>query len=132
MLNKVMVIGNLGADPELKNHNGKPYCKLSVASSERWTDAQGQKQEKTEWHRVTIWGKSAENCAKYLAKGKKVYVEGKLQTSSYDKEGQKHYSTDIVAHTVQFLSPSGSGGGRDAAPGAGPEPSFDSSDEIPF
>lgn len=132
MLNKVMVIGNLGADPELKNINGNPVCNLSVATSEKWTDKQGQKQEKTEWHRVTVWGKTAENCAKYLMKGKKVYVEGKLQTRSWeDPQGQKRYSTDIVAQTVQFLSPSGGGGGaRDGAPDAGPEPVYN--DEIPF
>jgi single-strand DNA-binding protein len=137
MLNKVMIIGNLGQDPELKTINGKSVCNFSVATSEKWTDKQGQKQEKTEWHRVTVWDKIAENCAKYLAKGKKVYVEGKLQTRSWEKDGQKHYATDISANTVQFLSPAGNGPGtRDGAPDADPGPGYDggfgSSDEIPF
>lgn len=134
MLNKVMVIGNLGADPELKNINGNTVCKLSVATSEKWTGKDGTKQERTEWHRVSVWGKVAENCGKYLAKGKKVYVEGKLQTRSWDGEdGKKRYATEIVAHSVQFLSPAG-GGGHDAGPqGAEPDgPGFDQNDEIPF
>lgn len=131
MLNKVMVIGNLGQDPELKTFGGQPCCKFSVATSEKWKDKQGQAHERTEWHRVTVWGKTAENCAKYLAKGRKVYVEGKLQTSSYDKEGQKHYSTDIIAQTVQFLTPANSGGGsRDAAPDS--MPSSEYNEDIPF
>ena len=131
MLNKVQIIGNLGGDPELKNINGNPVCNLSVATSERWTDKQGQKQEKTEWHRVTVWGKTAENCAKYLAKGKKVYVEGKLQTRKWEKDGQDHYSTDVVAFNVIFLSPSGNASGGKQSD-YGPEPQFDNSDEIPF
>lgn len=131
MLNKVMFIGHLGGDPELKDVGGQALCKFSLASTEKWMGKDGNKQERVEWIRVSVWGKTAENCAKYLTKGKLAYVEGKLQTSSYDKDGQKHYSTELVARDVRFLSPSG-GGGRDAAPGAGPEPSFDSSDEIPF
>jgi single-strand DNA-binding protein len=136
MLNKVMLIGNLGSDPEIKNVGSTSVCKFSVATSEKWKDKDGQAQERTEWSRVNVWGKLAENCAKYLSKGKKVYVEGKLQTRSWDAEdGTKRYATDITAHTVQFLSPAGGGGTRDQAPddgGFAPHPGFDSNEEIPF
>ena len=103
-INKVILIGNLGRDPEVRyTQGGTAVANLAVATSrkfkrgEEWVD-------EVEWHRITVWGKAAENCCKYLAKGRQVYVEGRLKTSSYDKDGQKHYSTDIVAETVQFLS----------------------------
>ncbi len=103
-INKVILIGNLGADPELKyTPANKALCNLRIATTETWKDKGGTKQEKTEWHRVTVWGEQGENCSKYLAKGRSVYVEGKLQTRSYDKDGQKHYATDIVADKVVFL-----------------------------
>ncbi len=104
-LNRVMLIGNLGADPELKyTPSGKAVCNLSIATNEVWKDKEGNKQEKVEWHRVNLWGDLAENCAKYLAKGRSVYVEGKLQTRSWeDKDGQKKYATEIVASSVIFL-----------------------------
>jgi single-strand DNA-binding protein len=104
-LNKVQIIGALGRDPELKwTQGGQAVCKLNVATSRQWTNKQtNQREEETEWHRVVIWGRQAENCDKYLAKGKQVYVEGRLKTSSYDKDGQKHYTTEIIAETVQFL-----------------------------
>jgi single-strand DNA-binding protein len=138
-VNKVIVIGRLGADPELKTvTGGQSVCRLSVATSENWTDREGQKQERTEWHRVVVWGKLAELCGKYLSKGRQAYIEGRLQTRQWeDKEGQKRYTTEIVANTVQFLG----GGERSAQPAHnndagtqdfGPEPSFDSNDEIPF
>lgn len=137
-VNKVIVLGRLGADPEVKNISASStVARLSVATSENWTDREGQKQERTEWHRVVVWGKLAELCGKYLTKGRQVYIEGRLQTRSWeDQQGQKKYSTEIVANTVQFL-----GGGnevsRDAGAAAGhedfgPEPSFDTADEIPF
>lgn len=110
-VNKVILIGHLGADPELKaTSGGKSVCNLSVATSESWKDKAGAKQEKTEWHRVTVWGDTAENCSKYLAKGRLVYIEGRLQTRSYEKDGQKHYATDIVADKVVFL---GGGEGKE-------------------
>jgi single-strand DNA-binding protein len=116
-VNKVILIGNLGADPELKyTPSNRPLCNLRIATTEVFKDKSGQRQEKTEWHRITVWGEQAENCNKYLSKGRSVYVEGRLQTRSYDKDGQKHYSTDIVADRVVFL---GSGGG--AAGGEGRE-----------
>ena len=111
-LNKCMIIGNLGRDVELKySQTGLAVGRLAVATSDSWTDAQGQKQEKTEWHNVTVFSKLAENCEKYLKKGSKVYVEGKLQTDSYEKEGQTHYSTKIIANVVQFLDSKEAGTG---------------------
>jgi single-strand DNA-binding protein len=142
-VNKVIIIGRLGADPELKTvTGGQNVARLSVATSENWTDKQGQKQERTEWHRVVVWGKLAELCGKYLSKGRQCYVEGRLQTRSWeDQQGQKRYATEVVANTVQFLG-SNQGASNEAraqnnesgfpTQDFGPEPSFDTSDEIPF
>ena len=111
-VNKVILVGNLGADPELKyTPSQRPLCNLRIATTEVFKDKGGQRQEKTEWHRVTVWGDTAENCNKYLAKGRSVYIEGRLQTRSYDKDGQKHYATDVVADKVVFLGSGGGGGG---------------------
>jgi single-strand DNA-binding protein len=113
-VNKVILIGNLGADPELKyTPSNRPVCNLSLATNEVFKDKTGQKQERTEWHRVTVWGDSAENCSKYLAKGRTVYIEGRLQTRSWDdKEGKKRYSTEVVADRVVFLGGGAEGGAR--------------------
>jgi single-strand DNA-binding protein len=103
-VNKVIIVGRLGADPETKQvGNGGTVARLSVATSENWVDKEGQKQERTEWHRIVVWGKLAEICGRHLAKGRQVYVEGRLQTRSWEDNGQKKYSTEIVANTVQFL-----------------------------
>jgi single-strand DNA-binding protein len=119
-VNKVILIGNLGADPELKyTPSQRPLCNLRIATTEVYKDKAGVRQEKTEWHRVTVWGDQAENCNKYLAKGRSVYIEGRLQTRSYDKDGQKHYATDIVADRVVFLGSGGGGEGRGAGGGEG-------------
>ena len=119
-VNKVILIGNLGADPELKyTPSQRPLCNLRIATTEVYKDKSGVRQEKTEWHRVTVWGDQAENCNKYLAKGRSVYIEGRLQTRSYDKDGQKHYATDIVADRVVFLGSGGGGEGRGAGGGEG-------------
>jgi single-strand DNA-binding protein len=123
-VNKVILIGNLGADPELKyTPSNRPLCNLSVATNEVFKDKSGQRQERTEWHRVTVWGEQAETCSKYLGKGRSVYVEGKLQTRSWDdKDGKKRYSTDIVADRVVFLGgggPGGEGGRRGGGRGWG-------------
>lgn len=105
MVNKVILVGNLGRDPELKHlPSGQAICQFSIVTSESYTDRAGQKQEKTEWHRIVVWEKLAEVCARFLGKGSKVYVEGKLQTREYEKDGQKHYQTEIVAREVKFLS----------------------------
>jgi single-strand DNA-binding protein len=119
-VNKVILVGNLGADPELKyTPSNRPVCNLSIATNEVWKDKTGQKQEKTEWHRVNVWGEQAEHCSKYLAKGRSVYVEGRLQTRSWDdKDGKKRYSTEVVAERVVFLQGAGgAAGGADSAAG---------------
>lgn len=103
-VNRVELMGNLGADPDLKyTPSGKAVCNLRIATNETWKDKSGQTQTRTEWHRVTVWGKQAENCAKFLAKGRQVMVEGKLSTRMYEKDGQKHYVTEVVCKTIQFL-----------------------------
>ena len=125
-VNKVIIIGNLGRDPELKyTQSGTAVCRLNIATTRSWTNKETQeKKEETEWHRVTVWGKTAEHCNNYLAKGRSVYVEGRLKTTSYDKDGEKRYSTDIVGETVQFLggnpnANNNSGGGDAQGPSGG-------------
>jgi single-strand DNA-binding protein len=115
-LNKVMLIGNLGRDPEIRySKGGAAIANFSIATSEQWTDKQsGERQEKTEWHRVVAFGKVAEIFEKYLSKGSKVYIEGRLQTRSWEKDGQNHYTTEIVVSSFQFL-----GGGRTESQGGG-------------
>lgn len=105
-VNKVIILGRLGQDPELKyTPSGAAVCNFSLATSESWTDKNsGQKNEKTEWHRIVVWGKLAELCNQYLSKGRQAFVEGKLQTRSWDdKDGNKRYTTEISATTVQFI-----------------------------
>ena len=115
MLNKIFIIGNLGKDPEVRFiDSGKAVAKFPVATSEKWTDSDGNKQERTEWHNVVVWGKQAETCGQYLEKGRQVFIEGSVRTRSYDdKEGVKRYMTEIVARDVRFLGGSkGEGGDR--------------------
>ncbi len=104
-LNKVHLIGNLGGDPELRyTQNQTPVCTLSIATTESRNDSNGQKQDFTTWHRVVVWGRQAENCSKYLAKGRQIFIEGRLQTRQWeDQNGSKRYTTEIVAQNVQFL-----------------------------
>jgi single-strand DNA-binding protein len=155
-VNKVILVGNLGNDPELKYTTAnRPVANLSLATNEVFKDKAGQRQERTEWHRVTVWGDQAEHCQKYLRKGRSVYIEGRLQTRSWDdKTGQKRYTTEVVADRVVFLGGQGGpggggeegGGGRrrwgdDSGGGAGAEASEPSGgggpggpgdDDIPF
>ena len=110
-INKVILVGNLGSDPEIRyTGNGQAVTNLSVATNEKWIDKNtGKSQEKTEWHHVVVWGKIAENCCKFLKKGKTVYVEGKIQTREYadpKDNTQKKYATEIIATNVQFLGES--------------------------
>lgn len=118
-LNKVILIGNLGKDPELRYTNsGVPVATFSVATNEQWKDNEGNTQERTEWHNIVAWQKLAEICAEYLKKGSKVYIEGRLQTRSWDDKntGQKRYITEIVANDMIMLDPrSNSGRGTEAA-----------------
>lgn len=139
MLNKVQIIGNLGADPEVKySQAGTAVCNFNLACNEKWTDKDGNKQEHTEWVRVVVWGKQAEHCGKYLAKGRQAYVEGKLKTRDWqDKDGNKRYTTEVVAQSVLFLSGGdSSSSNRQQAPRQKPDTaqfnqSF-SDDDIPF
>ena len=114
-LNKVMLIGHLGRDPEIRySQSGVAVVNFSIATSEQWTDkSTGDRQEKTEWHRVVVFGRQAEVCEKYLNKGSQIYVEGRLQTRNYEKDGQTHYITEIVVANFQFL------GGRNEGQGGG-------------
>ena len=104
-LNSVQIIGNLGQDPELrKTGNGTSVANLSVATHEVFKDDSGERQQRTEWHRVVVFGKQAESCAEFLAKGRQVHVEGSLRTREWkDKEGSSHRTTEIVARSVKFL-----------------------------
>lgn len=105
MVNKVILVGNLGADPEIRStQGGDTVCSLSVATSEKWQDKRGDPKEHTEWHKIVVWGKQAEACAKYLAKGRQVYVEGKIRTEKWtDQSGTDRWTTKIIADTVRFL-----------------------------
>jgi single-strand DNA-binding protein len=116
-LNRAIIIGNLGKTPELRRTAaGQAVCDLAVATNEAYTDKAGERHDRTEWHRVVVWGRGAENCATYLEKGRPVCVEGRLQTRAWDdREGRKRYSTEIVAAQVHFL-----GSGRGRAGGASP------------
>ena len=105
-LNKVLLLGNLGNDPELKATAQSHVCSFSLATTESWTK-DGQKQEQTEWHFITVWGKLAEHCAAYLKKGSKALVEGSIKNESYVKNGEKKYTTKIVAQKVVFLDTKG-------------------------
>jgi single-strand DNA-binding protein len=139
-VNKVILIGNLGKDPELRfTSNGSAVAKFPIATSEVWNDRDGNKQERTEWHNIIVWGKQGESCGQYLAKGRQVFVEGSIRTRSYDdKTGTKRYVTEIVAQRIRFL---GGGGGTRMAPeiestggddiqAGGAQAPFD--DDIPF
>ena len=140
-LNKVMIIGRLGSDPELRyTQTNTAVTTIRVATSESWTDKQsGDRKETTEWHRIVIWGRQAETCEKYLKKGSLVYVEGGLRTREWqDKEGQRRWTTEIRAQRVQFLERAGGGGGdsgQSPPPPTDDDAGFDqgfSDDEIPF
>jgi single-strand DNA-binding protein len=139
-VNKVILIGNLGRDPEIRYiPSGQAVTNFSLATTENFTSRDGKREERTEWHRIVVWGKTAENCAQYLAKGRTVYVEGRLQTREWeDKDGQKRRTTEVVAQTVQFLGgPRGSGAppreaGGSEGPGEEPTPSPAGGDDIPF
>jgi single-strand DNA-binding protein len=117
-VNKVILIGNLGKDPELRyTPSGQPTASFSLATTERWNDKNGQKQERTEWHNIVVWGKLAELVNQYLKKGRSAYIEGRINTRSWDdRDGNKKYRTEIVANQIQFLS--GGGGAGQVSPDA--------------
>jgi single-strand DNA-binding protein len=158
MVNKVILIGNLGRDPEVRStQSGQPVASFTLATSRRWRDKGGQKQEQTEWHNIVVWGKQAEIAGQYLTKGKQVYIEGRLQTRSWDdrQTGEKKYKTEIVCDTFQMLGQRGGdfeshgqdrgqgygGGGAPSGGSGGSGPSYDEGgggfgepeeDDIPF
>ncbi len=121
-VNKVILIGNLGRDPEMRyTQNNTPVANFTVATSDQWTDRNGEKQERTEWHRVVAWGRLAEICGQYLQKGKQVYIEGRLQTREWqDQNGQKRYTTEIVAREMQMLGRPGDAPAQMAASNGSP------------
>ena len=126
-VNRVILVGNLGRDPELRYiPSGQAVANFTLATNDRWRDKEGNNQERTEWHRIVVWGKSAENCAQYLQKGRSVYIEGRLQTREWeDKDGNKRQTTETIAQTVQFLGGRG-GAGAGGGAGSGGEPAGDS------
>ena len=137
-LNRVLIMGNLGRDPELRyTPSQTAICSLNIATNEDWTDKSGVRQKKTEWHRVVVWGKQGENVSKYLSKGSQVLVEGSLTTSSWDdaQTGQKRYKTEIKAQRVHFLDRKGEGVSPSpmdrGAPFEGDDTKF-ADDDIPF
>jgi len=133
-VNKVILVGNLGADPEMRyTASGMAVCRLRVATSRTFTDKQGNRQEETAWHRVDAWGKLAEICNQYLSKGRQIYIEGRLKYGSYEKDGVKHYTTDIVAENMQMLGGAGQGSRvQEAEPSFEPPPGGVPDDDIPF
>ena len=129
-INKVFILGHLGQDPQVRfTHSSTAVCNFSVATTETWKGADGNKQEKTEWHRIVVWGKQAEHCGEYLTKGRQVHLEGRIQTREWeDKEGGKRRTTEIVADRVTFL-----GGARSSSkPGYEPEDAPDKDSDVPF
>lgn len=133
-INKVILIGNVGQDPETRHMpNGNAVTNLTLATSETWKDKNtGEKQEKTEWHRITFYQRLAEIVAEYVSKGSKIYVEGKLQTRSWEQDGVKKYATDIIANQMQMLDSKGGAQANNAQPSQAPsQPDFDE-DSIPF
>jgi len=145
-LNKVMLIGNLGKDPEVRyTTSGTAVASFSLATSEKFKNKTGEWEERTEWHTITLWGRLAEIAGEYLAKGKTVYIEGRLQTRKWqDRDGRERYTTEVVADKMQMLGGRGESGGRQTSGKAAEEstgfggasgyeePSFNPDDDIPF
>ena len=145
-VNKVMLVGNLGANPEMRyTPSGAAVTNFNIATSEAWTDKTGQRQERTEWHRIVVWGRIAEVCSQYLSKGRQVFVEGRLQTRQWeDKDGGKRYTTEVIASNIQFLGSKSDQATNNVSAGVGvatedsnfmPEavpPNVSAEEEIPF
>ena len=142
-VNKAIIVGNLGKDPEVRfTQSGQAMARFSVATTDTWMDRENGRQERTDWHNIVVWGKQAETCGQYLAKGRQVYIEGSIRPRSYeDKEGNTRYTTDIVAQRVQFLGGAGGGGTRSGQSfDDGPSGGFDDAgagsvppdDDVPF
>ena len=143
-VNKVILVGNLGKDAEVRvTPGGQSVASFSIATTENWTSKEGEKKEQTEWHRIVLWGKTADSLQPYLVKGKQIYLEGRLQTRQWEKEGQKHYTTEVKADKIVLLGGGGAGGGSrggdrqvDRGDGGYQDPMKDAGpvtdDDIPF
>jgi single-strand DNA-binding protein len=138
-VNKVLLVGNLGRDAEVRyTPGGAPVASFSIATTENWTSKDGEKHEQTEWHRIVLWGKQAETLQPYLTKGKQIFVEGRLQTRQWEKDNQKHYTTEIKADRIVLLGGGGRGGERSERGDSGgyqdpmKEPAPVTDDDIPF
>ena len=142
-VNKAIIVGNLGKDPEVRyTQSGQAVASFTVATTETWMGRENGRQERTDWHNIVVWGKQAETCGQYLAKGRQVYIEGAIRPRSYeDKEGNKRYITEIVAQRVQFLGSRDGGGTRSGQSfDDGPSGGFDDAgagsvppdDDVPF
>ncbi len=143
-VNRAIILGRLGTDPEVKyTQSGMAVTRFNVATNESWLNKEGQREERTEWHRIVVWGKQAENCGQYLAKGRQVYIEGRIQTSNWeDKEGIKRYTTEIIANTIQYIDSRDSSMSKQQEPTAAMPPEEgqavineatpSSGDDIPF
>jgi single-strand DNA-binding protein len=144
MINRVILIGRLGKDPEIRSTpNGATVAKFTLATDERFTDKSGEKQERTEWHNIVAWGKLAEICGQYLRKGKLIYIDGSIRYDSWDDKetGQKRYRTEIVASTMKMLDRKGDENGASGGAYAGARkggtatataPQVEEDDEVPF
>jgi single-strand DNA-binding protein len=137
-VNKVILVGRLGKDPEMRSTpSGTSIAKFTMATDDRFTDKNGEKQERTEWHNITAWGKLAEICGQYLRKGKLVYIEGSIRTDSWDDKetGQKRYRTEIIANQMQMLDRKGDEGGGSyagAKKSGGAATQVEEEDDVPF
>ncbi len=139
-VNKVILVGNLGRDAEVRfTPSGAAVANFSIATTEVWNDKSGQKQEKTEWHKVVLWGKAAEALKDYLVKGKQIYVEGRLETRKWEKDGVERYTTEVKADKITLLGGGGGGGGsrsmdRSMGQSGGDESPMEpiTDDDIPF
>ncbi len=142
-VNKAIIIGNLGRDPEVRyTQSGQAVASFTVATTETWTGRESDRQERTDWHNIVVWGKQAETCGQYLSKGRQVYIEGSIRPRSYeDRDGNKRYITEIVAQRVQFLGSRDGGGARSGQSfDDGPSGGFDDAgagsvppdDDVPF
>lgn len=129
-MNQVTLLGRLGQDPDLNyTQTGTPVCNLSIATNKRWTDDQGQKQEKTEWHRAVAFGKQGETIAQYLKKGRQLLVQGELQTRSWDKDGETRYTTEVLVRSFEFVGDAPTETHQAAPTAAAPT---QSRDDLPF
>jgi single-strand DNA-binding protein len=132
-VNKAILVGRLGGDPEVRYTGaGTPVANFSIATSEHWTDRDGQKQERTDWHKIVVWKKLAEICGKHLAKGRQVYIEGRMQTREWkDREDNRRFTTEVIATTVRFLD-SKKNGPQSMAPEDTPPPMDYSDQDVPY